>query len=377
MTMDRFGIVDDETITEGTCTDIYFDRTVAALSQEGRNPVVTAEITASSLAGEWGVFCGLNDVVTLLVGRNVNVTALPEGSIFYPGEPVIRIQGPYLEFCRMETALLGFICHASGIATAAAHIKAAAGDRQILSFGSRRQHPAIARMIERAAWIGGADAVSNTCAPGGIPVAGTIPHALIMCYGNPEEAWAAFDRTAPPDVPRVYLCDTYCDEKREVLAAARAGASAVRLDTPRSRRGDMRTILEEVRWELDVHGFEDVGIFLSGGLTIEDVRDYRDLVEAFGVGGAIANAQVIDFSLDIVEIGGTPVSKRGKKSGVKEVYAGPGVRVGRPAALPAPEGTTALLEPYTHGGVSLRECDMNAARARVLTHIASFSASEK
>ena len=54
MTMDRFGIVDDETITEGTCTDIYFDRTVAALSQDGRNPVVTAEIAASSLPGEWG-----------------------------------------------------------------------------------------------------------------------------------------------------------------------------------------------------------------------------------------------------------------------------------------------------------------------------------
>lgn len=377
MTMDRFGIVDDETITEGACTDIYFDRTAAALVRDGRNPIVTAEITASALPAEWGVFCGLNDVIRLLAERNVNVSVLPEGSIFYPGEPVIRIQGPYLEFCVLETALLGFICHASGIATAAAHIKAAACGRHVLSFGSRRQHPAIARMIERAAWIGGADAVSNTCAPGGIPVAGTIPHSLIMCYGNPEEAWASFDRTAPPDVPRVYLCDTYCDEKREVLAAARAGAIAVRLDTPRSRRGDMRAILEEVRWELDVHGFENVGIFLSGGLTIDDVRAYRDIVEAFGVGGAIANAPVIDFSLDIVEIEGMPVSKRGKKSGVKEVYAGHGIRVVRPAVLPAPEGTTALLEQYIRSGALLQECDMNAARARVLAFIAPFSASEK
>ncbi len=375
--MDRFGIVDDETITEGKCTDIYFDRTMSALMQDGKNPVVTAEITASSLPGEWGVFCGLNDVMTLLAGRNVSASTLPEGSIFYPGEPVIRIQGPYLEFCLLETALLGFICHASGIATAAAQIKAAAGGRQILSFGSRRQHPAISRMIERAAWIGGADAVSNTCAPEGIPVAGTIPHALIMCYGNPEEAWASFDRTAPPDVPRVYLCDTYCDEKREVLAAARAGATAVRLDTPRSRRGDMQAILEEVRWELDVHGFENVGIFLSGGLTVDDVRAYRDMVEAFGVGGAIANAPVIDFSLDIVEIEGTPVSKRGKKSGVKDIYAGPGIRVVRPAVLTAPDGTVPLLEPHIDGGASLKECDMNAARARVLASIASFSASEK
>jgi len=375
--MDRFGIVDDETITEGRCTDIYFDRTLSALKQDGKNPVVTAEITASSLPCDWGVFCGLNDVVTLLAHKNVSIAALAEGSIFYPGEPVIRIQGPYLEFCSFETALLGFICHASGIATSAAHIKACAGGRNILSFGSRRQHPAIARMIERAAWIGGVDGVSNTCAPAGIPVAGTIPHGLIMCYGNAEDAWAAFDRTAPPDVPRVYLCDTYCDEKREVLAAARAGATAVRLDTPRSRRGDMRAILEEVRWELDVHGFEKVGIFLSGGLTIDDVLAYRDLVQAFGIGGAIANAQVIDFSLDIVEIEGKPVSKRGKKSGIKEIYAGAGIRVVRPAVLPPPEGTVPLLESYTKGGVVLRDCDMEAARARVLAFIAAFSASEK
>ena len=375
--MDRFGIVDDETITEGNCTDIYFDRTTAALEHDGMNPVVTAEITASSLPFEWGVFCGLADVVTLFEKRNASITALPEGSVFYPGEPVIRIQGPYLEFCRLETALLGFICHASGIATSAARIKAEAGGREVYSFGSRRQHPAIARMIERAAWIGGVDGVSNTCAHEGIPVVGTIPHALIMCYGNAEDAWASFDRTAPPDVPRVYLCDTYCDEKREVLAAARAGATAVRLDTPRSRRGDMHAILEEVRWELDVHGFEGVGIFLSGGLTIDDVIAYRDQVQAFGIGGAIANAPVIDFSLDIVEIEGKPVSKRGKKSGVKEVYAGPGIRVVRPAALSPPEGAVPLLEPYTNGGVVLRQCDMHASRARVLASIASFSALEK
>jgi len=370
-------MVDERTITEGNCTDIYFDRTMAALKQDGRDPVVTAEITASSLPAQWGVFCGLNDVVTLLEGTDVSVSALPEGSIFYPGEPVIRIQGPYRAFCRLETALLGFICHASGIATSAARIKAAAKDRKVLSFGSRRQHPAIARMIERAAWIGGVDGVSNTCAPEGIPVVGTIPHALIMCYGNAEDAWAAFDRTAPPDVPRVYLCDTYCDEKREVLAAARAGATAVRLDTPHSRRGDMRAILEEVRWELDVHGFEKVGIFLSGGLTIDDVCAYRDIVQAFGIGGTIANAPVIDFSLDIVEIEGTPVSKRGKKSGVKEIYAGPGIRVVRPAVLPPPEGARALLEPYIKGGVVLRPCAMDAARARVLAGIPSFSASDK
>ena len=181
--------------------------------------------------------------------------------------------------------------------------------------------PAIAAaMIERAAWIGGVDGVSNTCAPEGMPVVGTMPHAFVMCYKTPEDAWRAFDRSAPKSVPRIMLCDTYCDEKSESLRAAEIGAEAVRLDTPRSRRGNMRAIIEEVRWELDAHGYEKVKIFLSGGVTREDVIAYRDCVDAFGVGGAIANAPVIDFAMDIVEIEGKPKAKRGKRSGVKQVF---------------------------------------------------------
>jgi len=139
-------------------------------------------------------------------------------------------------------------------------------------------------MIERAAWIGGVDAASNTCAPAGIPLAGTMPHAFVMCYPQPEDAWRAFAREAGPEVPRIMLCDTLSDEKVEAVRAAECGATAVRLDTPRSRRGDMRAIIEEVRWELDVHGYSDVKIFLSGGLSREDVVAYRDVADAFALG---------------------------------------------------------------------------------------------
>lgn len=82
----------------------------------------------------------------------------------------------------------------------------------------------------------------------------------------------------------------------------------------------MRAIIEEVRWELDSHGYSQVKIFLSGGVTREDVILYRDCVDAFGIGGAIANASVIDFAMDIVEIGKKPKAKRGKKSGTKQIY---------------------------------------------------------
>jgi nicotinate phosphoribosyltransferase len=365
-----FDTVSDETIRRGECTDIYFVRTEETLKEDSVNPVVSMEVTASALPDTWAVFCGLSDVICLLGGLPVTVDALPEGTVFFPGEPVLRISGHYRDFCRYETAILGFLCHASGIASAAAHITIAARGRPVYSFGSRRQHPAIARMIERAAWIGGVDGVSNTCAPEGMPVVGTMPHAFVMCYDSPEDAWRAFDRHAPKEIPRIMLCDTFCDEKAESLRAAECGATAVRLDTPRSRRGNMQAIIDEVRWELDAHGHPGVRIFLSGGVTREDVLLYRDRVDAFGVGGAIANAPVIDFGMDIVEMEGIPKAKRGKKSGIKQVYHMPdGKHRMLPASHPVPAGGVPLLERFITDGRTVRQCDMQEARARVKEHL--------
>ena len=362
-----FHTAGDETIRRGDCTDIYFLRSEEILGREGKNPEVVMEVTAASLPDEWAVFCGLEDVIALLAGRPLNMDAMPEGTLFYPNEPVLRISGKYLDFCRFETAILGFLCHASGIATAAAHIRTCAQGRPVYSFGSRRQHPAIAPMIERAAWIGGVEGVSNTCAPKGMPVVGTMPHAFVMCYDSPSDAWRSFDRLAPPDVPRIMLSDTFCDEKAESLKAAMNGAWAVRLDTPRSRRGNMQAILEEVRWELDAHGFSGVRIFLSGGVTREDIVRYRDIVDAFGVGGAIANAPVVDFSMDIVEIEGRRCAKRGKRSGAKQVYAFPG---GKRSMVPekseVPDGGVPLLCSFIRKGQIVRESGLQEARERLL-----------
>jgi nicotinate phosphoribosyltransferase len=369
--MGTFLTVSDEAIKNGECTDIYFLRTEEALKKDNLNPQVVMEVTATSLPDTWAVFCGLADLLSLLDGVPVTVDAMPEGTIFYKNEPVLRITGKYRDFCRYETAILGFLCHASGIATAAAHIRIAAGDRPVFSFGSRRQHPAIATMIERAAWIGGVDGVSNTCAPEGMPVVGTMPHAFVMCYKKPEDAWKAFDRSAPKSVPRIMLCDTYCDEKSESLRAAACGAAAVRLDTPRSRRGNMRAIIEEVRWELDAHGYKNVKIFLSGGVTREDVIAYRDCIDAFGVGGAIANAPVIDFAMDIVEIEGEPKAKRGKRSGAKQVYViKDGEHVVLPLSQKAPKGASPLIENYIADGNVVQDSWMQAARERVAQGVA-------
>nr|WP_320160238.1 nicotinate phosphoribosyltransferase [uncultured Methanoregula sp.] len=375
--MGTFLSVSDETIKSGNCTDIYFVRTEEALGHDDRNPKVVMEVTATSLPDSWAVFCGLSDVVALLEGVPVTVDAMPEGTVFYPNDPVLRITGKYRDFCRYETAILGFLCHASGIATAAAHVRIAAGTKPVYSFGSRRQHPSIAAMIERSAWIGGVDGVSNTCAPEGMPVVGTMPHAFVMCYPKPEDAWRSFDRNAPKDVPRIMLCDTYCDEKTESLRAAECGATAVRLDTPRSRRGSMRAIIEEVRWELNMHGHTSVKIFLSGGVTREDVVAYRDIVDAFGVGGAIANAPVIDFGMDIVEIEGKAKAKRGKRSGVKQVYdLICGDRRTLPAASVPPAGATPLITRFIEKGKVTSRPDMQEARDRLQKKIPALTEPE-
>lgn len=370
MVMGRFQIVGEDAILDGRCTDIYFKRVVDVMEKDGVNPHVTMEVTAAALPDRWGVLCGLDDVVRLLERLPVDVDAMPEGSVFSANEPVLRVSGRYRDFAVYETAILGFLCHASGVASAAAHIRLAARDRPVYSFGSRRQHPAISAMIERAAWIGGVDGASSTCAPEGVPLAGTMPHAFVMCYPRQEDAWCAFARGAGPEVPRIMLADTFSDEKDEAVRAAACGATAVRLDTPRSRRGDMRTIVEEVRWELDVHGYSDVKIFLSGGLSRADVVAYRDIADAFGIGGAIANAPVIDFSMDIVEMEGRPYAKRGKRSGAKQVYeAAGGRRVTLPLTAPAPEGATPLLSRYVEHGIIVARPNMEDARERVLSRL--------
>ncbi len=223
-----------------------------------------------------------------------------------------------------ETAMLGLICQASGVATKAARMRLAAGDRGVVSFGARRMHPAIAPMIERAAYIGGCDGVAVIASAELIesdPM-GTMPHSLILCFGDTVEAARAFDDVIDRKVRRVALIDTFNDEKFEAVRVAEAMGKrlyGVRLDTPKSRRGDFYRILEEVRWELDLRGFGHVKLFVSGGLDEAEVARLKPVADAFGVGTAISNAPVVDFAMDIMEVEGRPFAKRGKWSGAKDV----------------------------------------------------------
>jgi nicotinate phosphoribosyltransferase len=315
-----------EEIRAGKVTDVYFLRGHEVLVDEQENPHVVAEIRAGSLPAGWGwsVFAGLDEALWLLEGRDLEVQAVKEGTVFYAEEPVMVLAGPYLEFAVLETALLGLLCQATGVATVAARCRVAAGDRPVYSFGARRMHPAIAPMIERAAYIGGCDgvAVTKSAEVIGLTPVGTMAHSVILILGE-ERAWRAFDRRMERRVPRVALVDTFQDEKFGALAAALTlgkNLSAVRLDTPASRRGNFTAILREVRWELDERGFNDVKIFVSGGIDEANIQELNRHADAYGVGTAISNAPVVDFALDIVEVGGKPRAKRGKLSGRKVLW---------------------------------------------------------
>ena len=371
--MRLFHYATDEEIKGGETTDIYFVRTKQILEAKKMEKLrVVAEVTPGELPEEWpwGILCGIEEEAHLFEGCPVDVYAMPEGSVVYHKdhkgvrEPVMSIEGPYGDFCLLETPLLGLICQASGVATRAARIKKVAGKKLLVAFGIRRMHPALSPMIDRAAYIGGFDAVSSLKgaeAIGAKPV-GTMPHALIIALGDQVRAWKAFDEIMPPEVPRVALTDTYFDEKIESIMAAEAlkdRLEAVRLDTPGSRKGDFAEIVREVRWELDVRGYRHVKIFVSGGLNEKSVKVLSEAgAEAFGVGTSVSNAPTVDFAMDIVEIEGKPAAKRGKLGCKKQVWRCPECLVDTvlPFAAPKPncpkcEGETRpMLKPLIKDG---------------------------
>lgn len=348
----RFYQADAAEIRAGRTTDVYFERTVQIIREANLDRPVRAEFSVKSLPGgiPWAVFAGLEEVFALLDGLELDLRGIPEGTIIRPHEPVMEIRGSYLDFAVLETAILGLLCQSSGVATKAARMRVHAGDRILASFGARRMHPAVAPVVERAAFIGGCDGVSvvKSAEVLGQDPTGTTPHALMLLVGDTVESMELFDRIIEPSANRIALIDTFLDEKFEAIRVAEALGDrlyGIRLDTPGSRRGDFAKIIEEVRWELDLRGFEHVKIVVSGGLDEAEVARLRPLVDGFGVGTSIANARTIDFAMDIIEIDGKAVGKRGKMSGAKQVWRDLNTcrDVVLPLGAPAPANNTEAM----------------------------------
>jgi len=331
-----FHIFSEDRIKNAVITDVYFERTIKIIKEKGLDKVVAAEVRARELPSDyrWAILGGIEETLTLLEGLPVNVWAMSEGTLFHAMEPVLLIEGKYSDFAAYETCLLGFLCQASGIATRAARCKLASGGKPVYHFGARRMHPGITLMIDRSSYIGGCDGVAVKESARFLeeePV-GTIPHSLVLLAGDTLKSIKLFDEVIEPQVKRVALIDTLGDEKFEALRVAdELGRKlfAVRIDTPASRRGDILAILKEIRWELDLRGFNHVKLFVSGGLNEKKIRQLNQVADAFGVGTWISNAPVVDFALDIVEIDKKPIAKKGKHSGKKQVWRCPACGAGR------------------------------------------------
>ena len=379
-----FHVASDEEIKSGRVADVYFQRTMDILAAKGVDKYVAGEVRARTLPRDWSwaALVGVEECAHLFAGLDCSVTCLDEGTLFRAGDPVMLVEGNYTAFGLHETAFLGFLCQASGIATGAARCRIAAGDRVLLSFGARRMHPVLAPLIERAAYIGGCDGVSAMAGADliGVEPMGTMPHALVLVMGDTVAATQAFHEVVASHVRRISLIDTFQDEKFETLRVAEAMGEAlfgVRLDTPGSRRGEFLEILREVRWELDLRGFQDVRLFVSGGIDEAQIRHLNPAADGYGVGTSISNAPTVDFAFDIVEIEGQPMAKRGKRSGAKQLWRCPACGESRVTPRHVEKVTCAcgqttrpLLKPLIESGEIVRDLPIaKDIRQHVLTQL--------
>jgi nicotinate phosphoribosyltransferase len=308
----------------GETADIYFPRTVEILKKERVNPVATMEVFPRRA----GILCGIEEVKTLLAKvlpkDNCEVWALSQGEPFDRKEVVLRIKAPYQSYGTYETAYLGILSHCSGWATAARECVDAAQGIPVISFGARHVHPSVVGIMEYSAVVGGCTGCASTAGAKlvGIKPTGTIPHALIIILGSTTKASLAFDKDMPAEVPRIALVDTFEDEVREsvtVAKAMRGKLQGVRLDTPSERGRVTADLVKEVRAWLDLEGFKDVKIVVSGGLDPERIRYFLDdgaPVDIFAVGSYISDAKPIDFTADLHEVKGKPIAKRGRMPGI-------------------------------------------------------------
>jgi len=313
-----------EAVLSGDTADIYFARTVEILRKESLNPVATLEV----FAGRAGILCGMEEARALLARvlpeDNREVWALAEGEAMAAKEVVLRITAPYQSYGLYETAVDGFLAHGSGWATAARQCVEAARGIPLISFGARHVHPEVAGVMEYAAIVGGCVSCSSVAGArlAGVEPRGTIPHALIIVMGDTVTATLAFDKYMPPGVPRVSLVDTFKDEAEESLRVAEAMGDwldSVRLDTPGERGGVTPALVREVRARLDLAGFKQVGIFVSGGIDPERINYFLESgapVDGFGVGSYISGAKPVDFTADLHEVEGQPIAKRGRIPGI-------------------------------------------------------------
>ncbi|NCG35796.1 MAG: nicotinate phosphoribosyltransferase [Dehalococcoidales bacterium] len=313
----------NRSVIVGDTSEIYHHRTLNILRNEGLNPFVTYEIESINS----GVVCGINQIIDLLEHvlpeADRELWTLQEGNEVSENEVILRIRSKFANVGLYETSMLGTLTSCSSWATAAHNCVLAASGIPVVSFASRSVHPSVAGQVDYSAYIGGCSAVSSII--GGkltqTTPSGTMPHSLVLIMGETVRAALAFDRHMEKNVPRVVLIDTFKDEVEEAIQVGKAlkELRGIRIETPIERGGITPNLVDEIAQKLESEGINDIDIYVSGDMTPEDISNFvskKSKVAGFAIDNYIGRGAKINFRADIKEIDGSPIARRGRKSGL-------------------------------------------------------------
>lgn len=320
----------------GYYSDKYFVRAREILVADGHRPRVTMQVFGKTHA----FLGGVDEAIAILKlcameWKDLSVHALHDGDEVVPWETVMLIEGPYDVFAHLETLYLGVLSRRTRVGTNTRRVVEAAAPKQVMFFPARHDHWLVQTGDGYAAHIAGAIGVSTDAQASwwGSEGVGTVPHALIAAYGGDTVlATRKFAEHIDPAIQVMTLIDYDNDCVRTALEVADALGPrlyAVRIDTSEmlvdrslwDAMGRFRPtgvnpqLVENVRHALDARGFSAVKIVVSGGFTVEKIREFERLgvpVDAYGVGSSLFQGR-FDFTADVVMNDGKPCAKVGRE----------------------------------------------------------------
>ncbi|MFL6823474.1 MAG: nicotinate phosphoribosyltransferase [Xanthobacteraceae bacterium] len=337
--------------TSALLTDLYQLNMMQAYLDRGETKTAVFEFFVRKLPRERGflIAAGLEQVMEFLAelrftpeeldwlassgrfGKNLNdylaglrftgdIHAMPEGTVFFPDEPILRVTAALPEAQLVETRLINLLQFQSMIAAKAARMVLAAPGKRLVDFGLRRAHGAEAGFLAaRASYIAGFAGTATVLADKqfGIPIFGTMAHSYIQVHDDEAEAFENFARARPKNL--TLLIDTYDTEaaaRKVVALAPRLKAAGISIGAVRLDSGDLITLSKTVRRILDEGGLRDVTIFASGGIdetVIANIIRSGAPIDGFGIGSSLTtsyDAPGLDCAYKLEEYAGLPRRKR-------------------------------------------------------------------
>jgi nicotinate phosphoribosyltransferase len=324
-----------ERMREGYYSDKYFVRAREILQADGYHPRVTMQVFGKQHA----FLGGMDEAIAILKlcsdrWDELAVSALYDGDEIAPWETVLLIEGPYDAFAHLETLYLGVLARRTRVGTNTRRVVEAAAPKEVMFFPARHDHWLVQTGDGYAAHIAGAIGVSTDAQASwwGSHGIGTVPHALIAAYGGDTVvATRKFAEYMPEDVRVVTLVDFDNDCVGTSLAVAEALGDrlyGVRIDTSEmlvdkslvDQMGRFRPtgvnpqLVWNVRNALDAAGYRHVRIVVSGGFTVDKIKEFESAgvpVDAYGVGSSLFGGR-FDFTADVVLVDGEPCAKVGR-----------------------------------------------------------------